>query len=111
MGKITLYAGTEDERSTTPDTSCELTLEKFNKRTVQDAERNNNNLHIWELVNLFSVFPSPDKNKQFKILAPKEIVEISAKSATTNVNLANVIAALNGPMAHIYIKGPTGKVT
>ena len=86
---------------------CKLNLE-MNKENVKYPEIANNNLHIWELANLFNVFPSPDQTKPFKILVPKEI-KGAVKSATTDINEANIIAALNGPMAHIYVKGTDWK--
>ena len=49
FGTVTLYPGTPDERVVTPDTSCKLKVEGFNKRNIQDSEKANNNLHIWEM--------------------------------------------------------------
>jgi hypothetical protein len=96
------------------DTSCKLNL-NFEDPTdpdetniAKEAELNNNNLHIWELGNLFTLFPSPYPDIKLKVLAPKEIAEIH-DGATSDIKEANVIAALNGPMAHIYIKGADWK--
>lgn len=85
--------------------SCELNLD-FSTTDDREAERNNNNLHIWELANLFTQFPSPVPETTLKILAPKEIANLtSITGATSDIASANIIAALNGPMAHIYIRG------
>jgi hypothetical protein len=86
------------------DDSCKLNLEKFNTDKVKYPEKANNNLHIWELANLFTQFPSPYPEIELKILAPEEIGKVT-KAATSDINKANIIAAFNGPMAHIYIKG------
>ncbi|HDH13656.1 MAG TPA: hypothetical protein ENG83_15915, partial [Nitrospirae bacterium] len=90
------------------DTSCKLKLEFGDPETpdtsAQMAELENNNLHIWELGNLFTQFPSPIEGIELKVLAPVEIAD-EVSGATADINEANIISALNGPMAHIYIKG------
>jgi len=44
---------------------------------------------------------------QYSVLAPGEIASLynTPYGATSSIAIANVIAALNGPMAHIYLKG------
>jgi hypothetical protein len=47
------------------------------------------------------------------VLAPQPIAELYAGTnlpygATATIDKANVIAALNGPMAHVYLKGANG---
>jgi hypothetical protein len=97
--------------------SCELKLDfaepsstdddsqVFDAYNRKEAERNNNNLHIWELVSLFAQFPDP--NMPIKVLVSEQIAKLAelAAVATSDINQANIVAALNGPMAHIYIKG------
>ncbi len=90
------------------DTSCKLKLDDFDKDDRKYPELANNNLHIWELGEVFTLFPSPTPGVELKVLAPKEIAEI-LDGATSEIKEANVIAALNGPMAHIYIKGTDWK--
>jgi len=99
-----------DGRVVEPDTSCKLNLKDFGDIDIQDSEKYNNNLHIWELARLFQQFGSTEG---LKLLVPKEIELSIAKEAqdqsqssavTSDVRKANVIAALNGPMAHIYVK-------
>ncbi len=119
FGKVTLYPGTEDERDVTPDTSCKLTVEKFNKRNVQDSEKTNNNLHIWELGEMMKAV-GVNGWGEYQILAPKEIAALYKVpneegqiielpyGATDSLEKANVIAALNGPLAHLYMKGTNG---
>lgn len=114
-GDVTLYEGTEDEKLVTSDTSCKLAVDGFNTSEVQEPELANNNLHIWELGNLFSQVASlqgASIRVNYKILVPTEIEAVfkdkeipDAGFPTADKNNADVIAALNGPMAHIYIKG------
>ena len=97
------------------DTSCSL---KTNFKDPKDAnqtnlhkedERNNNNLHIWELGLMFQQL---DPALGWRLLVPKEVEEGinvglmagEIAAVTSDINQANVIAALNGPMAHIYVK-------
>ncbi len=42
-----------------------------------------------------------------KVLVPGQIAKLADLAAvtTSDINQANIVAALNGPMAHIYIKG------
>ena len=92
------------------DISCELKADNFDDPKKQLAEMANNNLHIWELANLFTQFPSTVSGVTLRLLAPKQIADLTTiNGATSIVNTANVIAALNGPMAHIYIKGADWK--
>jgi hypothetical protein len=78
----------------------------YEGKNAQNAELNNNSLHIWELANLFTLFPSPVPGVTLKILAPTEIANITTLTgATSSIESADIVAALNGPMAHIYIKG------
>jgi len=52
---------------------------------------------------------SEGKELYYKILAPTEIVTANKGETTTgDPKQADIIAALNGPMAHIYIKGENG---
>lgn len=87
--------------------------------SAQKAERENNSLHIWELGEMFKAIGKAG-NAKYVILAPQAISKIftvessstlvpeSAAGATADIKQANVIAALNGPMAHIYLRGPEG---
>jgi hypothetical protein len=107
--------------------SCKLKLDFVdpdNPNAVtreQKAERENNNLHIWELGEVLKklykiyskIYPGTDKPQTlgYKILAPEEIAELYRSSeygAVKSLSEANIIAALNGPMAHIYVKDRTG---
>src|SRR3989304_7168950 len=98
--------------------SCKLKLdfgdpEKPNSITREQlAELNNNNLHIWELGEVFkaagSIQNTVVRNK-YKILAPREIETVFATAgvpiafrSTSKSDEAHIVAALNGPMAHIY---------
>ncbi len=91
--------------------ACELQLEKMDKDKFKYTEQANNNLHIWELGEMLK---NAKKNKlgDYLILAPKEIsvlYEVDDDGdllygATEVRDKANVIVAMNGPMAHIYIK-------
>ncbi len=110
FGTITL----PDGRTIVPDTSCKLNVNNFNRKNVQDAELANNNLHIWELAEIMKELPTGEvtpegKATYYKILAPSEIVAANKGETTTNdPNSASIIAALNGPMAHLYVKGVDG---
>jgi len=86
------------------DISCSLKTNMDNE-DVLSSELNNNNLHIWELANLFTLFSSPVPVVTLKLLVPEEIARYEDINATSDIDQANIIAALNGPMAHIYIKG------
>ncbi|MEK7801287.1 MAG: alkaline phosphatase family protein, partial [Pseudomonadota bacterium] len=81
--------------------------DRYAGKNAMNDERSNNNLHIWELANLFLQFPDP--NVPTKVLVPEQIAKLPklAAVAASNVNQANIIAALNGHMAHLYIKGAT----
>ena len=102
------------------ETSCNLKLDFGSEDRPDDfaiaKEKNNNNLHIWELGNLFSQVASlqgASIRVNYKVLVPNEIDAVfkdkddipDTGRPTTDKDNADVIAALNGPMAHIYIKG------
>lgn len=100
-----------------PETSCSLKLEKFDAYKVQAHEQANNNLHIWELGEILKT-AAEESGLFFKVLAPVPIAALfkdknqdeTPYGATSEIVKANVIAALNGPMAHIYLKsGDTWK--
>lgn len=90
---------------------CELKIDEFNKDKVLYPELANNNLHIWELGEVMRGLLAGDitpegKALYHKILTPVEIVASDQSGTTTSdPNSASVIAALNGPMAHLYVKG------
>jgi hypothetical protein len=93
----------------TAEMSCELKTnfqdnpkEPYAGRNAREAERNNNNLHIWELGTLFTNFAPTAAG--IRLLAPAELNRTGV-NITQNPDQANVITALNGPMAHIYVKG------
>ncbi len=88
------------------DMSCNLKT-NIDNEDVQLSELANNNLHIWELANLFAQFPDP--NISVKVLVPEQIAKLPKLDAvaTSNINQANIVATLNGPMAHVYVKGTT----
>jgi hypothetical protein len=101
------------EKMLNPDTNqmenvygdCTLDTDmKSNKKQLKEKNFNNN-LHIWELANLFAQFPDP--NVPVRVLVPEQVASLKdlAGVVTNKVNGANVIAAMNGPMAHIYIRG------
>jgi predicted AlkP superfamily pyrophosphatase or phosphodiesterase len=82
------------------ETSCKLNLD-FDSSDAKEAERHNNNLHIWELGEVIAFFGK-------KALGPTELVEPVeiTKGITKDLSSADIVATLNGPMAHIYVKGP-----
>ncbi len=101
------------------DADCKLRLEGFDNDKIKIPEtKSNNNLHIWELGNLLGVINQGqglrDKGIVYKLLVPEEIsasyestIRDEAYRPTAEVsgnNGANVIAALNGPMVHIYFR-------
>lgn len=101
-----------------PETSCELIFDKFDTFKVQAPEQANNNLHIWELAEVMKSI-GEDGWEVYKILAPPEITKLYIQGeegqsmtlpygATDSLTRANVIAALNGPMAHVYLKTQNG---
>ncbi len=112
--------------------SCELKLDFTEPESTDDvnlvydaynrkeAERNNNNLHIWELGEVMKKLnkqyaetsPGTDipQKMGYRILAPSQIADLynnSVYGAKGTLDEASVIAALNGPMAHIYVKDRT----
>ena len=101
----------ETGSSVSIDMSCGLDAKHFSLKAYREDERANNNLHIWELVEMFAAIGKAG-GPQYKILAPSAI-QASQKvetpyGGTSTIDKANVIAALNGPMAHIYLKGSKG---
>jgi hypothetical protein len=101
--------------------SCKL---KLNFRNSDDpnmameaveAELNNNNLHIWELGEVMKAIGENGWG-QYKVLTPKEIAILYKDKKqkelpfgpTETLAKANVIAALNGPMAQVYLRGVEG---
>ena len=115
FSKTTLPSGEEIE----PDTSCELKLDNFDDAKNQAREKENNNLHIWELADILktvgeAVEQATAIELENRVLAPVEIAELFRDPQTGNplpngaadkLVDANIIAAFNGPMAHIYVKG------
>ncbi len=111
--------------------SCKLKLDFIDPENpdhitgAQKAELANNNLHIWELGDYLKtigefVEQATTQVVENKILAPKEIAELFTDPATgqplrngavEKAESANIIAALNGPMAHIYVKGSDWSAT
>jgi hypothetical protein len=91
------------------DTSCKLSLDGFNNKKKQFPELANNNLHIWEMGEVLNLtgFLKGAEGLNFAVLAPKEIASIYRQfpyGAKSDIDIANVIAAFNGPMSHIYVK-------
>lgn len=94
--------------------SCELKLDKFNSKKVYYPELANNNLHIWELGEMFKSvgLNIEDSTWWFKVLVPVEISAlnkvkdkktkelIDAPYGAINSN-PDIIVGLNGPMAHV----------
>ncbi len=99
-------------KTVTPETSCELILKKFDTFKVQAPELANNNLHIWELGEVLKLtgFLKGADGLDFAVMAPKEIASLYKQfpyGAKPDADSANIIAAFNGPMAHIYVKNRT----
>ncbi len=89
--------------------SCLLKLKGFNKKEVQLPEKANNNLHIWELGELFKITGQikGSAGLNYAVLAPTEIAGLYkhfSYGAKPDLSTSNVIGALNGPMAHVYVK-------
>src|SRR3989304_5125898 len=111
--------------------SCKLKLNFIDPEnhdhitSAQRAEQANNNLHIWELGEMLKavgevVEQATGIGLGKKVLAPKEIAQLFIDSntgkpinngAVEGLEDANVIAAMNGPMAHIYVKGTDWSTT
>jgi hypothetical protein len=113
--KVKKETGGVDEYPMPAEMSCKFKLDFADPEdtdqinNAKEAERNNNNLHIWELGEVMKQtgFLKGDEGLNYAVMAPQEITSLytqysyGAKPDTTS---ANIIAALNGPMAHIYIK-------
>ena len=90
----------------------ELTYEKL------IAEKANNNLHIVEFAEALKMLGESRSDLLYKVLAPREVANVfrgASGGASKRLNpeigrpdFANVIAALNGPMAHLYLRGDNG---
>ena len=94
-------------------------IKNFKYNEDQKAEETNNNLHIWELARVLKtvgevVGQANDTALGYRVLAPVEIADLFKDKKTKAPLLygaaskgedSTIIAALNGPMAHIYIKG------
>jgi hypothetical protein len=99
----------DDGEVVIPDTSCKLDASSFRLKEVRAAEKENNNLHIWELGEILKqagFYKSAD-GLDFAVMAPREIASLYDQfsyGAKPNTASANIIAALNGPMAHLYFK-------
>ncbi|HDL15931.1 MAG TPA: hypothetical protein ENH28_07265, partial [Euryarchaeota archaeon] len=110
------WLGMEVERPA--EMSCKLNLDFVdpdNPNAVtreQLAELNNNNLHIWELGEIFKAVGSIQNTvvrNKYRLLVPQIIEEVFDNQgvpmeyrATSKTNNADIVAAFNGPMAHIY---------
>lgn len=100
------------------DTVCELKLDFVDPDSPsatykkQMAELENNNLHIWELGKMFKSVGSIQGTairRKYNLLVPKEIEAIFVNESvpveyrpTATLYDADIVAAFNGPMAHIY---------
>ncbi len=107
------------------DISGKFKVKDFDKKDNKYPELANNNLHIWELGEMFKSVGSIQGTvvwNKYKVLAPEEIAdmfkneagnELSA-GATDKTENAHIIAALNGPMAHVYVQnvaiGPVAEI-
>jgi hypothetical protein len=93
------------------DALCELKLNNLNTDKSKYPELANNNLHIRELATMFNKVGTIF-GLNYKVLAPEPIASLLKDEgtqelpygATEDMNKANVVAALNGPMAHIYLR-------
>ena len=95
--------------------TCNINLNMKSEKKQAMEKNLNNNLHIWELSEVMRTIGERGW-ANYKVLAPAQIsalfkdksgTELSY-GATADINKANVVAALNGPMAHIYLRGITG---
>jgi hypothetical protein len=94
------------------DTSCKLTLKDFDEPETQNPELANNNLHIWELGEIFKAVGSIQNTvvrNKYQLLVPEKIEVVFDNQgvpleyrATSTADNADIVAAFNGPMAHIY---------
>ena len=104
--------------------SCKLKLDFQISPTYPNVGRNNrrselanNNLHIWELAEVFSKLSEKmdyglwsdtitGMQEDLGILTSAQIAKDyeDSDAVTSNLEMANVLAAFNGPMAHIYVK-------
>ncbi len=88
-------------------------------KNKRKAELANNNLHIWELAEVLKVVgevveQTTEQKLSYRVLSPAEIAQLFKdpqtlrplqNGAAERKEDANIIAAFNGPMAHIYVKG------
>ena len=68
-----------DGRVVEPDTSCKLNIKDFDDKDIQDSEKTNNNLHIWEMGEVFKAVGSIQNTvvrNKYKVLAPREIANV-----------------------------------
>ena len=115
----------DSEQLTEVFAKCELDLNMKSEKK-RAMERNlNNNLHIWELGDYLKIVGEfveqvSSQLVENKVLAPKEITKLFIDPATgqpprngavEKEEDANIIAALNGPMAHVYVKGSNWSAT
>jgi predicted AlkP superfamily pyrophosphatase or phosphodiesterase len=104
------FLGFQVERDA--EMSCELKLNFVDpenpsaSRKLQRSERENNNLHIWELAEMMKLVGKFTRGQfSYRVLAPETIAALYSEEefgARANMFESNLIAALNGPMAHIY---------
>lgn len=95
----------------TGDTSCAYKSTGFGSKKTQYPEQANNNLHVWELGEVFKqIAKRTGGSVERKVLGPAALAEVSEAIVTgKDPDVADVVAALNGPMAHIYVKNSTTK--
>jgi predicted AlkP superfamily pyrophosphatase or phosphodiesterase len=114
---------TEEDREA--EMSCKLKLDfqidPENPDTGMNnrkAELANNNLHIWELAESLKSLNEKKADLNYRVLAPLEISNLFLDSPAGarrklhagigDFDFSNVVAAFNGPMAHIYLRGDQG---
>ena len=67
------YVSPIDELPWPAEMSCKLKLKGFNRIDIQEAEKANNNLHIWELAEVLKGVGEENNEWWIKVLAPIEI--------------------------------------
>jgi hypothetical protein len=93
------------------DASCKYKAGGFNSDKVKYPELANNNLHVWELGEVLREVQDKVPSLNYRVLAPEQIAKLfkdSPAGARETLASANLVAALNGPMAHIYLPGAGG---